>query len=79
MGRLSFADCQTDTPLLRARVSFYENSTEILESRLKKFVQIFRKQIDCLSGSSIYLFFFSFNNKMNKNKMNKIKINKINK
>jgi len=50
MGRLGFLDGQSDSPLLRARISFYENGYEGVEAKLKKMTAIIIRQTELITG-----------------------------
>ena len=50
MGRLGFLDGQSDSPLLRARISFYENGYEGVEAKLKKMTAIITRQTELITG-----------------------------
>lgn len=55
MGRLAFLDGQSDSPLLRARISFYENGYEGVEAKLKKMAAIISKQAELITGMTVLL------------------------
>jgi len=53
MGRLAFLEGQSDSPLLRARISFYEHGYEGVESKLKKMMNLVTKQTELIMGQEL--------------------------
>eukprot|EP00123_Amoebidium_parasiticum_P017121 comp23716_c1_seq2/m.40831 comp23716_c1_seq2/g.40831 ORF comp23716_c1_seq2/g.40831 comp23716_c1_seq2/m.40831 type:complete len:775 (-) comp23716_c1_seq2:294-2618(-) len=46
MGRIRIPDCREDTPLLRSRIAYFEEATDVLEKRLAKMADLAKRRFE---------------------------------